>query len=167
MTKMPSMPVLSVAHARCRVAASLTVAALSALALSACTPYVGVGVPVGPFSVGVGVGSGGVSAGVGTGVGPVGVGVGVNQRGQVSGNAGVGVGTSVGGAQVGVGVGTGTVLYDPAAPTQPAASAAPPAQPGVVVPGVANPPSGEHGGQLQWRGADGQPVPDCQWNNRC
>lgn len=170
MTKMPSMPVLSVAHARCRVAARLTVAALSALVLSACTPYVGVGVPVGPFSVGVGVGSGGVSAGVGTGVGPVGVGVGVNQRGQVSGNAGVCVGTSVGGAQVGVGVGTGTVLYDPAAPAQPAASAAPPAQPGVVVPGVANPPnppSGEHGGQLQWRGADGQTVPDCQWNNRC
>nr|WP_259170085.1 hypothetical protein [Comamonas sp. BIGb0152] len=140
-------------------------AALSVAALSACSPYVGVGVPVGPFSVGVGVGSGGVSAGVGTGVGPVGVGVGVNQRGQVSGNAGVGVGTSVGGAQVGVGMGTGTVLYDPAAP----APAAPSAQPGVVVPGVANPPnpSGEHDSPLQWRGADGQPVPACQWNNRC
>lgn len=163
MTKMPSMPVFSVVHARCRVAASLTVAALSALALSACTPYVGVGVPVGPFSVGVGVGSGGVSAGVGTGVGPVGVGVGVNQRGQVSGNAGVGVGTSVGGAQVGVGVGTGTVLYDPAASTP----AAPAAQPGVVVPAVAMPPSGEHDSHLQWRGADGQPVPDCRWSNRC
>ena len=89
---------------------------LVAFSLSACSPYIGVGVPVGPFSVGVGVGSGGVSAGVGTGVGPVGVGVGVNQSGQVTGNAGVGVGTSVGGANVGVGVGTGTVLYDPAMP---------------------------------------------------
>lgn len=167
MTKMPSMLLFSVAHVRCRVAASLTVAALSAMALSACSPYVGVGVPVGPFSVGVGVGSGGVSAGVGTGVGPVGVGVGVNQRGQVSGNAGVGVGTSVGGAQVGVGVGTGTVLYDPAAPTPAAASGAPPAQPGVVVPAAAMPPSGEYDSHLQWRGADGQPVPDCRWSNRC
>ena len=62
--------------------------ATAVLALSACSPYVGVGVPVGPFSVGVGVGSGGVSAGVGTGVGPVGVGVGVNQSGQVTGNTG-------------------------------------------------------------------------------
>lgn len=157
-----------------RVVSSVAIAALSVAALSACTPYVGVGIPVGPFSVGVGVGSGGVSAGVGTGVGPVGVGVGVNQRGQVTGNAGVGVGTSVGGAQVGVGVGTGTVLYDPAAPaTAPvssapgAAPAMPQAQPGVVVPGAANPPSGEHDANLQWRGADGQRVPDCRLSNRC
>lgn len=152
-----------------RVAAAVAMAALSVAALSACAPYIGVGVPVGPFSVGVGVGSGGVSAGVGTGVGPVGVGVGVNQRGQVTGNAGVGVGTSVGGAQVGVGVGTGTVLYDPAAPASDAAAAPamPQAQPGRVVPGAVNPPSGEHDAHLQWRGADGQLVPDCRLSNRC
>ena len=44
-----------------------TAAALDALVLSACagpSARLGVGVPVGPFSVGVGVGSGGVSAGV-------------------------------------------------------------------------------------------------------
>jgi len=155
---------------RRRAAAAVATAALSVAALSACSPYVGVGVPVGPFSVGVGVGSGGVSAGVGTGLGPVGVGVGVNQRGQVTGNAGVGVGTSVGGAQVGVGVGTGTVLYDPAAPASGPAAApdyAQPVQPGVVVPGVVNPPTGEHDPNLQWRGADGQLLPDCRLNNRC
>lgn len=170
MTSKPSLPSFAL-HRRRRAATLVALATLSALALTACSPYIGVGVPVGPFSVGVGVGSGGVSAGVGTGVGPVGVGVGVNQRGQVSGNAGVGVGTSVGGAQVGVGVGTGTVLYDPAAPASTSASAAAPAapqaQPGVVVPGVVNPPAGEHDGNLQWRGADGQPVPDCRMNNRC
>jgi hypothetical protein len=148
-------------HHRGRAAAAVAIVVLTVAALSACSPYIGVGVPVGPFSVGVGVGSGGVSAGVGTGVGPVGVGVGVNQSGQVTGNAGVGVGTSVGGAQVGVGVGTGTVLYDPAAP------ATPQAQPGLVVPGAVNPPSGEHDAQLQWRGADGQLVPDCRLSNRC
>lgn len=144
--------------------------ATAVLALSACSPYVGVGVPVGPFSVGVGVGSGGVSAGVGTGVGPVGVGVGVNQSGQVTGNTGVGVGTSVGGANVGVGVGTGTVLYDPAAsPTdaaraQPAPSGTP--QQGVVVP--ASPaPAGAGEGDVQWRGANGQSVPDCKFRNAC
>ena len=159
--------------------------ALAAL-LSACSPYVGVGIPVGPFSIGVGVGSGGVSAGVGTGVGPVGVGVGVNQNGQVTGNAGVGVGTSVGGANVGVGVGTGTVLYDPAASPAEADArvraaavpgapygAAPLPQPGVVVPGngagIPSAPAGDSvsDGAVQWRGADGQPVPECRLNNRC
>lgn len=139
--------------------------------LSACSPYIGVGIPVGPVSIGVGVGSGGVSAGVGTGVGPIGVGVGVNQSGQVTGNAGVGVGTSVGGANVGVGVGTGTVLYDPAASPAQAATPGPAPMPerGVVLPAktpstVAPPPDGEH---VQWRGADGQPVPACKLDNRC
>lgn len=142
--------------------------ATAVLALSACSPYVGVGVPVGPFSVGVGVGSGGVSAGVGTGVGPVGVGVGVNQSGQVTGNTGVGVGTSVGGANVGVGVGTGTVLYDPAASpadaarAQPAPSGTP--QQGVVVPAS---PAPAGGSDVQWRGANGQQVPDCKFRNAC
>ena len=149
------------------------VGALAAFFLSGCSPYIGVGIPVGPFSVGVGVGSGGVSAGVGTGVGPVGVGVGVNQSGQVTGNAGVGVGTSVGGANVGVGVGTGTVLYDPAAASPDGARAqAPTAAPevGRVVPGALPPqpvPVGGEGGAVQWRGADGQPVPDCKFRNAC
>ena len=113
---------------------------------------VGVGIPVGPFSVGVGMGSGGLSAGVGTGVGPLGVGVGVNQRGQVLGSAGVGASTGVGGANVGVGVGTSTVLHDPrnarAEPAAPAQSAAEP-------------------GQIQWRDASGQPVPACKAEGRC
>ena len=142
--------------------------------LTACSPYIGVGVPVGPFSVGVGVGSGGVSAGVGTGVGPVGVGVGVNQSGQVTGNAGVGVGTSVGGANVGVGVGTGTVLYDPAASPADAArvQSAPSGLPeqGVVVPAApaaAPAPTGAGEGDVEWRGANGQTVPECGFNNRC
>ena len=153
-------------------------AVVLAALLSACSPYVGVGIPVGPFSIGVGVGSGGVSAGVGTGVGPVGVGVGVNQNGQVTGNAGVGVGTSVGGANVGVGVGTGTVLYDPAAAPAEASARAPgnaaygSPEPGVVVPGNPAAPDAatrSDGGDstLQWRGADGQPVPECRLNNRC
>jgi len=117
--------------------------------LSACSPYVGVGIPVGPVSVGVGLGSGGVSAGVGTGVGPVGVGVGVNQRGQVTGGAGVGVGAPVGNARVGAGVGTGTVLYDPAQAPAAARSAPPPSD------------------GIQWHDAQGRPVPDCRLENRC
>ena len=157
----------------------LAPAVVLAAALSAgCAPYVGVGIPVGPFSIGVGVGSGGVSAGVGTGVGPVGVGVGVNQNGQVTGNAGVGVGTSVGGANVGVGVGTGTVLYDPAASNADAdarsraaaAASAPQVQPGTVVPSqpaVAPSPLPAAQSGMQWRGADGQPVPECRLSNRC
>ncbi|GAB2487945.1 MAG: hypothetical protein ACN6O3_04640 [Comamonas sp.] len=123
--------------------------------LSACSPYVGVGIPVGPVTVGVGLGSGGVSAGVGTGVGPVGVGVGVNQSGQVTGNAGVGVGTSVGNARVGAGVGTGTVLYDPA--QAPSAEPLPPSAPPQPAPA----------GSIQWHDAQGQPVPDCKLENRC
>lgn len=125
--------------------------------LAACSPYVGVGIPVGPVSVGVGVGSGGVSAGVGTGVGPLGVGVGVNQRGQVTGNAGVGVGTSVGNARVGAGVGTGTVLYDPAQAPSPEPS--PKQLPAQIQPA---PP-----GSIEWRDAQGRPVPDCRLENRC
>jgi hypothetical protein len=88
--------------------------------LAGCSAGVGIGIPVGPFSIGVGVGTGGVSAGIGTGVGPVSVGVGVNQDGRVG--AGVGVGASApigsGPARVGAGVGAGTVLYDPAARQQ-------------------------------------------------
>jgi hypothetical protein len=117
---------------------------------------VGVGIPVGPFSVGVGLGSGGLSAGVGTGVGPLGVGVGVNQRGQVLGSAGVGASMGVGGANVGVGVGTSTVLHDP---RNARAEPAPPAQPAAITP--AEP------GQIQWHDASGQPVPACKAEGRC
>ncbi|MFS4551110.1 hypothetical protein [Comamonas resistens] len=117
---------------------------------------VGVGIPVGPFSVGVGLGSGGLSAGVGTGVGPLGVGVGVNQRGQVLGSAGVGASTGVGGANVGVGVGTSTVLHDPRNVRAEPAQSAPPA---VITP--AEP------GQIQWHDASGQPVPACKAEGRC
>ena len=172
---------------------ALAVAAIAGL-VTACSPYVGIGIPVGPFSIGVGVGSGGVSAGVGTGIGPVGVGVGVNQNGQVTGSTGVGVGSSVGGANVGVGVGTGAVLYDPAAPkaganaevdaqTRAAAgtsASSPEVEPGVVVPANSSRPA-EPGNSpnpamapspvadpaVQWRGADGQPVPDCKFRNAC
>lgn len=80
---------------------------------------VGVSVPVLPgVHIGVGVGTGGVHLGVGASAGPVGVGVGVNQRGQVTGNAGVGASVPVGdgGVRVGGAVGTGTVLYDPDVP---------------------------------------------------
>ena len=135
-----------------------TLLASAALVLAACSPYVGVSVPVGPFSVGVGGGSGGMSVGVGTGIGPVGVGVGVNQNGQVTGSTGVGVGTSVGGANVGVGVSTGTVLYDPAA--SPADAAAQP-------PGVGGAAGAAGEGNVQWRGADGKPVADCKMRTAC
>ena len=132
--------------------------------LTACSPYIGVGIPLGPLSVGVGVGSGGVSAGVGTGVGPVGVGVGVNQRGQVTGSTGIGVGTSVGGAHVGVGVGTGTVLYDPAQSAPESSSASAPApESAPAAEGV----SSAQPGTIQWHDAQGRPVPDCQLDNRC
>lgn len=89
------------------------IAVLLTASLAGCVGM-GIGVPIGPFSVGIGVGSGGVSAGVGTGVGPVGVGVGVNQSGQVSAGAGVGASVPIGGnVRAGVGVGTGTVIHDP------------------------------------------------------
>ena len=99
--------------------------------LAGCYAGLGLGIPVGPFSIGVGVGTGGVSAGIGTGVGPVGVGVGVNQGGQVGAGMGVGASAPIGGgpARVGAGVGTGTVLYDPAA-KQKQQSHPPPVQPG-------------------------------------
>ena len=168
------MTLLSTSNTAMHRSIRFAMAAVAASLLTACSPYVGVGIPVGPFSVGVGVGSGGVSAGVGTGVGPVGVGVGVNQNGQVTGNAGVGVGTSVGGANVGVGVGTGTVLYDPAASPADAArvQTAPNGSPeqGVVVPAApaaAPAPAGAGEGDVQWRGANGQSVPDCKFRNAC
>lgn len=89
--------------------------------------HLGVGVPVGPFTLGVGLGAGGPAVGVGTGVGPVGVGLGMDGSGRVSGGMAVGASLPVGGGPVraGVGVGTGGVLYDPGQA---------PAQPGVVVP---------------------------------
>ena len=135
---------------------------------------VGIGIPLGPLSVGVGVGSGGLTAGVGTGWGPLGVGVGVNQRGQVTGNAGVGVGTGIGGgASIGAGVGTSTVLYDPAQ----SARYAPQGEGEVLVPTpsaaapVSNPqpftqqPSNLVG--VQWRDAAGRAVPDCRVQGQC
>lgn len=84
----------------------------------------GISVPILPgVSLGVGVGSGGVQLGVGAHAGPVGAGVGVNSSGRVTGNVGVGTSVPLGesGARAGVGVGTGTVLYDPARPSNPPA----------------------------------------------
>ena len=121
---------------------------------------VGVGVPVGPFSIGVGAGTGGVSAGISTGVGPVGVGVGVNQRGQVTGNAGVGASTSVGKARVGAGVGTSTVLHDPHA--APVTKVAPADTPEAL---SATPPAAT--GAVQWRDAQGNVVPECRVRGGC
>ena len=142
---------------RQRLAAALGFWTLAG-ALSACGSVgVGIGVPLGPLSVGVGLGSGGVSAGVGTGIGPVGVGVGVNQRGQVTGQAGVGASTSVGGgARVGASVGTGTVLYDPATANTGTGSRITAPVP------LGNPPSAG----VQWYGPHG-PVPACQVQGRC
>ena len=125
----------------------------SVLLLSACAPHVGVGIPVGPFSIGVGMGSGGVSAGVGTGVGPVGVGVGVHQSGQVTGHAGVGASVPVGPARVGAGVGGSTVLHSPNAQAQ---EAAPTTQP-----------SSSSTPQKIWRDAQGNVVPQCRIEGRC
>ena len=138
---------------------SATLAALLLMALPGCSSVgagIGVGIPIGPFSVGVGLGRGGLSAGVGTGVGPVGVGVGVNQSGQVLGSAGVGASTGVGGASVGVGVGTSTVLHDPNRPQAAEVQAAP----------VASPPVPD-GAVMQWRDARGQLVPECRVQGRC
>ena len=123
---------------------------------------VGVGVPVGPFSIGVGAGTGGVSAGISTGVGPVGVGVGVNQRGQVTGNAGVGASTSVGGARVGAGVGTSTVLHDPQATPQ-VRSVPTPTEQGVELMSAPEPATGA----VQWRDAHGNVVPECRVRGGC
>lgn len=132
----------------------------AAALLAGCSAGVGVGIPVGPFSIGVGLGSGGLSAGVGTGVGPLGVGVGVNQRGQVTGNAGVGVSTGVGGARVGAGVGTSTVLHDPARPADgPAPVYSSPEQAASVTPASQS--------EVQWRDANGQPVSACRVEGRC
>ena len=141
---------------------SATLAALLLMALPGCSSVgagIGVGIPIGPFSVGVGLGSGGLSAGVGTGIGPVGVGVGVNQSGQVLGSAGVGASTGVGGASVGVGVGTSTVLHDPNRPQAAEVQAAP-----VFAP-VSAPVQG--GETVQWRDARGQLVPECRVQGRC
>ena len=97
------------------VGRSASAVVLAAAALLGGCASVGIGIPVGPFSIGVGVGSGGVNLGVGTQVGPVGVGVGVNQDGRVNAGAGVGVSAPIGDskARVGVGVGTSTTIYDP------------------------------------------------------
>jgi hypothetical protein len=97
-----------------RILRTLVVASSAALWLSSCAT-VGIGLPIGPFSIGIGASNAGVSAGVGTSAGPVGVGVGVNPRGQVSAGAGVGTSAPIGnsGARVGVGVGTSTVIHDP------------------------------------------------------
>ncbi|MEF9948616.1 MAG: hypothetical protein RR800_09775 [Comamonas sp.] len=141
---------------------SATLAALLLMALPGCSSVgagIGVGIPIGPFSVGVGLGSGGLSAGVGTGIGPVGVGVGVNQSGQVLGSAGVGASTGVGGASVGVGVGTSTVLHDPNRPQAAEVQAAPVSAP------VSAPAQG--GEAVQWRDAKGQLVPECRVQGRC
>lgn len=124
----------------------LWLAAAAVLQGCASGAHVGIGVPVGPFSIGVGLGGGGVSAGVGAGAGPIGVGVGVNQRGQVTGSAGVGVAVPVGGARVGAGVGTSQVLHDPAARTA--------AEPAPAAP-------------LQWRDAQGRVVPECRVQGQC
>lgn len=92
------------------------------LGLAGCSSVggtVGVSVPVVPgVHIGVGVGTGGMHLGVGASAGSVGAGVAVNQRGQVTGNAGVGGSVPVGnsGVRVGGAVGTGTVLHDPDAP---------------------------------------------------
>ena len=132
-----------------RLAATATLLA----ALSGCSSVgVGVGVPLGPFSVGVGMGSGGPSVGVGTGVGPVGVGVGVGSGGRVMGHAGVGVAAPVGPASVGVGVGRSTVLHDP--------NARPPVAP---VPESAPAPGAVRG----WQDSQGRAVPDCQVYGGC
>ena len=100
--------------ARAPVTAGLCLA--TALLLGGCSNLgVGIGVPLGPFTLGVGANSGGPSLGLGTGIGPLGAGVGVNTSGQVTGNVGVGASVPLGGSAVraGVGVGTGAVLYDP------------------------------------------------------
>ena len=135
----------------------LTLAASLALTGCVTSAGVGIGIPVGPFSVGVGVGSGGVSAGVGAGVGPVGVGVGVNQSGQVTGSAGVGASVPVGGARVGAGVGTSTVLHDPASSGRASQNA---------LPGEAAP-IGSQAGEVQWRDAHGNLVPECRVRGIC
>lgn len=155
-SEMNSMPV-TIKPAHHRILSTVWAAAM-VLALPACGSVgagVGVGIPVGPFSVGVGLGSGGLSAGVGTGVGPVGVGVGVNQRGQVLGSAGVGASTGVGGASVGVGVGSSTVLHDPNRSQAPEAQPEPPLAPA------------QSGDAVQWRDARGQLVPECRLQGRC
>ena len=127
--------------ARAPVTAGLCLA--TALLLGGCSNLgVGIGVPLGPFTLGVGANSGGPSLGLGTGIGPFGAGVGVNSGGQVSGNVGVGASVPVGGsaARAGVGVGTGAVLYDPRNSSNVTSnSRAPVAQPGAVVPRAAAP----------------------------
>ena len=125
------------------------------LCLTACAPYAGITVPVGPLRVGVGLGSGGVSAGVGTGIGPVGVGIGVQPNGQINGHAGVGASVPIGAASVGAGIGGSTVLHSPAS-TQ----AAPPAS--AIAPHPAQPRQA-----TQWRDAQGRIVPQCRVMGGC
>lgn len=146
----PSMPTVENRLPNRCAARALPWAALVLAGCGSVGAGVGIGIPVGPVSVGVGVGSGGVSAGIGGGVGPVGVGVGVNQRGQVVGGAGVGASTGVGGARVGAGVGTSAVLHDPQAPAVPTEA-----------------PAASTGGEVQWRDANGHPVPTCKVEGGC
>lgn len=148
--------------ARCAGLCALT------LGLAACgAARLNVGVPLGPLSVGVGMGAGGVSAGIGGGVGPVGVGVGVNQRGQVTGQAGVGASTSVGssGARVGASVGTGTVLYDPATAARSPAATSADKHTNNASHGVSVPPTSSSA-PVQWYGPHG-PVPACKVQGGC
>ena len=77
----------------------------TALLLGGCSSLgVGVGIPLGPFTLGVGANSGGPSLGLGIGIGPFGAGVGVNSGGQVSGNVGVGASVPIGGSAARAGV---------------------------------------------------------------
>ena len=125
--------------ARTPLTASLCLAA--ALLLGGCsTVGVGIGIPLGPFTLGVGANSSGPSLGLGTGIGPFGAGVGVNSGGQVSGNVGVGASVPLGGssARAGIGTSTGAVLYDPRNSNSNSNNRANvPVQPGVVVPRAA------------------------------
>ena len=139
--QMPSNPAFFCPARPCcaRAPFALGLCLAAVLLLGGCSSVgVGIGVPLGPFTLGVGTGSGGPSLGLGTGIGPFGAGVGVNTSGQVSGNVGVGASVPIGGsaARAGVGVGTGAVLYDPRNSSS-NGSRAPVAQPGMVVPRAA------------------------------
>ena len=71
------------------------------------------------------------------------------------GSVGVGIGIPIfPGVSVGVGVGSSTVLHDPQQPAAAPAAAPPP------VPGA-------QGAPLQWRDAQGRPVPECRVMGGC
>ena len=152
---MPNIPALPSASSRRWAAGSLLPVVLALSACGSVGAGIGIGIPIGPFSVGVGLGSGGLSAGVGTGVGPLGVGVGVNQGGQVSASAGLGASTGVGGARVGAGVGSSAVIYDPARAQAPSGTE----MDGSAAPSAPAP--------VQWRDAEGRAVPECRLQGAC